>query len=85
MRMRVQLSAAFFRHFVVEIDFNESIIQLIPKEKFEYAGNGQAIQMKAGPFDSRTVNVDLIMQDGNRTSMKPEVLSWQVCESIPVL
>lgn len=65
----VQISAAFFKNFVVQIDFDKMIIKLIPPEKFKYAGSGEEIRMHPGPFDSRTITVRLIMPNGTETSI----------------
>jgi hypothetical protein len=50
-----QISATFFKHFVVKINFDASVIELIQPQAFEYRGEGQALPMKDGPFGSRTV------------------------------
>jgi hypothetical protein len=65
----VQVSAAFFKNFVVEINFDEMMIKLIPPEKFKHTGPGQEIRMHPGPFESRTITVDLVMLDGSEHSM----------------
>lgn len=64
-----QVSATFFKHFVVRINFDESIIELIPPAEFDDSGEGQTLTMKPGPHDSRTIRTDIKMQDGSQTSI----------------
>jgi hypothetical protein len=71
-----QVSATVFKHFVVDIDFDEMVITLIEPEKFEYHGGGVAIAWKPlgfGPWaiparlelaDGRSVSLDLMMDLG---------------------
>jgi hypothetical protein len=59
-----QLSATFFKNFVVRIDFAASAIELIAPENFRYAGAGQELAMKPGPFNSRLVSADIQLSDG---------------------
>lgn len=65
----VQISGAFFKNYVVDINFDQMMIRLIPPDKFRYAGPGQEIRMHHGPFDSRTITVRLMTTDGTETSM----------------
>ncbi len=64
-----QVSATFFKHFVVRINFDESVIELMPPAEFDDSGKGQAMTMKPGPHDSRTIRADIKMQDGSQTSI----------------
>lgn len=64
-----QVSATFFKHFVVRIDFHESVIELIRPSEFDDSGKGQALTMKPGPHNSRTIRADIKMQDGSQTSI----------------
>jgi hypothetical protein len=64
-----QLSATFFKHFIVRIDFDESVIELIRPSEFDDSGKGQALTMKPGPHNSRTIQTDIKMQDGSQTSI----------------
>jgi hypothetical protein len=64
-----QVSATFFKHFVVRINFDESVIELIRPSEFDDSGMDQALTMKPGPHDSRTIRADIEMQDGSRTSI----------------
>ena len=60
-----QISAAFFKNFVVAVDFDASQITLIKPEAFRYTGNGQAIPMHPGPHDSRTITAHVEIEDGS--------------------
>jgi hypothetical protein len=64
-----QISATFFKHFVVRIDFDASRIELIPPESFADLGQGQTLPMKTGPFGSRTVTADVVMPNGAATTI----------------
>lgn len=71
-----QISATFFKHFVVDINFDEMMITLIEPGNFEYSGDGVAIPWKPmgfGPWsipatlqtaDGRSVSFDLMMDLG---------------------
>jgi len=58
-----QVSATFFKHFVVRIDFDEAVIELIPLGQFTYAGTGRTFRMHPGPFASRTMTADIVIQN----------------------
>ena len=58
-----QISATFFKHFVVRIDFDEAIIELVPPDRFSYTGTRQVFSMHPGPFASRTISADVSVQD----------------------
>ena len=60
-----QISAAFFKHFVVDINFDEWVITLIPPEEFDYEGDGAEIPMEPASFASWTVPGTLEMTDGS--------------------
>ncbi len=47
-----QVSAVFFKHFVTEIDFDESVIVLHRPETFKYSGEGKVIPLKQLPDGS---------------------------------
>ncbi len=64
-----QISATFFKHFVVKIDFDQSFIELIPPDQFNYNGNGEIFKMKPGPFASRTMTAEMIMHDGKTITL----------------
>jgi hypothetical protein len=71
-----QVSATFFKHFVVDINFDEMMMTLIEPEKFEYRGGGTGIPWKPlgfGPWaiparlglaGGRSVSLDLMMDLG---------------------
>lgn len=65
----VQISAAFFSNYTVAVDFDEMLIRLVPPDKFKDIGQGQEIRMRPGPFNSRTINVRVMMPDGAETSI----------------
>ncbi len=50
-----QVSAAFFKNFVVEIDFDEMVLLLIEPDEYVYNGDGRGIDMIPMPNDSRNV------------------------------
>lgn len=64
-----QVSAAFFKNFVVIINFDKSEIELISPGKFHYTGNGQELMMKPGPFKSILVPADIIIQNDTETKI----------------
>jgi len=66
-----QVSATFFKHFMVRIDFDRSVIELLRPEEFDDSDSdsGQALPMKPGPHDSRTIQADIKMEDGSQTSI----------------
>jgi hypothetical protein len=64
-----QISSMFFRHFVVRIDFDEAIIELIPPDQFTYTGTGRAFNMQPGPFSSRTMTADIMMHNGETATL----------------
>ena len=59
-----QISAAFFKNFIVRIDFDKTVVELIKPEHFVYKGAGQAFNMHPGPFDSRTMTADITVTNG---------------------
>ena len=40
-----QISATFFKHFVVDVNFDSMILTLIEPEKFTYTGGGEAVPL----------------------------------------
>lgn len=65
-----QVSATFFKHFVVKIDFDNSVIELIPPDQFNYTGKGQSFSMQPGPFSSRTINADIITHEKKTVTLE---------------
>ena len=71
-----QISAMLFKHFVVDINFDNMMITLIKPENFRYQGEGTEVAWKPtgfGPFcipatlelaDGRKVSLDLLMDLG---------------------
>ena len=64
-----QVSATFFKHFLVRIDFDQSVIELLRPEDVGKPVEGQVLIMKPGPHDSRTIQADIKMEDGSETSI----------------
>jgi hypothetical protein len=65
----LQISAAFFKNFVVEINFDKRYIKLIHPEKFNYTGKGQELKMKEGPYNSRLITADITQLNGKKISI----------------
>jgi len=59
-----QVSATFFKNFIVKINFDECCIELISPDSFIYSGKGQELIMKPGPFNSRLIAADIQLQNG---------------------
>ncbi|MBN1213750.1 MAG: PDZ domain-containing protein, partial [candidate division Zixibacteria bacterium] len=64
-----QVSAMFFKHFVVDINFDNMIITLIPKENFVYQGNGTEVPWQPMGFGPRGIPATLSLPDGRNVSM----------------
>jgi hypothetical protein len=64
-----QVSATFFKHFLVRINFDQSVIELLRPEDVGKPVGGQILIMKPGPHDSRTIQADIKMEDGSETSI----------------
>jgi len=65
-----QISASFFKHFVVNINFDKMIITLIEPENFKYEGKGVAIPWQPLGFGPWSIPATLRMADGGEVSMK---------------
>jgi len=77
-----QFSASFFKHFIVDINFDKKIITLIEPGRFEYSGQGAEISWKPSEFgtwsipammnlsDGRKINIDLAMDLGYNDQME---------------
>ncbi|MBN2227699.1 MAG: hypothetical protein JW763_10075 [candidate division Zixibacteria bacterium] len=77
-----QVSATFFKHFVVAIDFDDMTITLSEPEQFEYTAHGVAIPwepMGFGPWkipariglaDGREVSLDFMMDLGYNAQLQ---------------
>jgi len=64
-----QVSAAFFKHFVVQIDFDAMVITLIEPEAFEYTGKGAQIPMKQLVPSAFGIPATLTLSDGREVSL----------------
>jgi hypothetical protein len=62
-----QVSATFFKHFVVKIDFDESLVELVRPEEYNPPEDGQILAMSPGPNGSRTINAIVKTQNGMET------------------
>ena len=65
-----QISAAFFKNFVVDINFDRSVITLIKPDEFSYTGKGQEIPMEPASFGSWTIPGMLEMTGGTLIPVK---------------
>jgi hypothetical protein len=77
-----QVSATLFKHFVVDINFDNMMITLIRPDEFEYKANGVAVPwepMGFGPWkipatmglaDGREVSLDFLMDLGYNTQLQ---------------
>jgi len=61
-----QVSAAFFKHFVVAFDFDKMILTLIEPEKFVYQGKGAEIPMKHEYNNSWSLPATIEFSDGRK-------------------
>jgi hypothetical protein len=65
-----QVSATFFKHFVVDINFDTMMITLIKSDAFEYGGAGVAVPWRPLPVGAWSIPGTLRMDDGRRVSME---------------
>ena len=77
-----QFSASFFKHFIVDINFDKKILTLIEPDKFEYTGHGTEIPWQPSEFgiwaipasmslaDGRQIDIDLAMDLGYNTQLE---------------
>lgn len=65
-----QVSCTFFKHFVVDINFDSKNITLIPPDKFVYHGNGVAIPWKPLGFGPWSIPATLELADGRRVTLE---------------
>ncbi len=65
----LQVSSAFFKNFVVEIDFDKGVIRLTEPKSYEYRGVGEVIEMSSGIFDSRTVQASIRTHEDKSVSL----------------
>ncbi|MDH3891927.1 MAG: PDZ domain-containing protein [candidate division Zixibacteria bacterium] len=65
-----QISATFFKHFVVDINFERMIITLIKPDEFAYRGQGVAVPWQPLGFGPWSIPATLSLEDGRSVSMK---------------
>ena len=59
-----QVSATFFKHFVVDVNFDKMIITLTEPDRFEYRGKGIEILIKHVFKNSWSIPAEIEMNDG---------------------
>ncbi|MFZ5979647.1 MAG: PDZ domain-containing protein [Candidatus Zixiibacteriota bacterium] len=64
-----QISAMFFKHFVVDINFDNMLITLTPGDEFEYHGRGAEVAWRPMGFGPRGIPATLNLADGRQISM----------------
>jgi len=64
-----QVSAMFFKHFVVDINFDNMMITLIPKDDFVYHGKGTEVSWKPLGFGPRGIPAKMRLADGREISL----------------
>ncbi len=64
-----QVSATFFKHFVVDINFDDMIITLIPPERFEYTGKGVAVPWEPSGIGPWKIPGTLGLEDGRKIAL----------------
>jgi hypothetical protein len=64
-----QISAMFFKHFVVDINFDKMMITLIKPEDFKYQGEGTAVAWKPMEFGAWSIPATLDLVDGREISL----------------
>ncbi len=64
-----QFSASFFKHFIVDINFDKKIITLIKPDKFEYSGSGVSIPWTPSEFGTWKIPGTLNLADGRKVSL----------------
>ncbi len=64
-----QVSATFFKSFIVKIDFDGSAIELLRPAVFTPPAGAEALAMAPGPHDSRTVRGVVEMPGGVKTEV----------------
>lgn len=59
-----QVSGAFFKHFVVELDFDRRVVVLHEPAGYRYDGGGVAVAMTRDPSDSYSIPVTIGLPGG---------------------
>ncbi|UCE25200.1 MAG: PDZ domain-containing protein [Candidatus Zixiibacteriota bacterium] len=65
-----QVSATFFKHFVVDINFDSMLITLTEPGKFIYQGRGTEIPWKPMGFGPWSIPGSIVLSDGRSISME---------------
>lgn len=65
-----QVSCTFFKHFVVDINFDSMKITLIPPDKFAYRGSGAEIPWRPMGFGPWSIPITLDLADGRRETLE---------------
>ena len=65
-----QISSTFFKHFVVDMNFDKMIITLKEPDNYEYGGKGIEIPWQPLGFGPWSIPATLQMEDGRNISMK---------------
>lgn len=65
-----QISMGLLKHFIVDINFDEMMITLYPRDKFEYSGSGQAVPWEPLGFGPWSIPLKLKLSDGRDISVK---------------
>jgi len=68
-----QLCNTFFKHFIVEFDFQHNIITLHKPETFSYNGTGSVVDMKENDNGSFSVPFSFTMHDGKTYSNRVDI------------
>ncbi len=56
----LQVSAVFFKNFVVEIDFDKNILKLHKPENFQHNDEWEVLPLKPGPHNSRLIETTIV-------------------------
>jgi hypothetical protein len=64
-----QVSAMFFKHFVVDINFDDMLITLLPREDFVYSGEGIGVEWNPLRLGAWGIPATLSLPDGRKESL----------------
>ncbi len=64
-----QFSASFFKHFIVDINFDKMILTLIERDKFEYSGKEAEVFWKQSEFGIWIIPAKMSLADGREISL----------------
>jgi len=65
-----QISAAFFKNFIVDINFDKMVITLIKPQDFNYEGNGVAVEWKPMGFGPWSIPAEIHLDDGREIGIE---------------